>query len=865
MRLAAMAGRMRRSASNGAAPWGVQRVPASFATIIIINRHQAGPATRPAAESRMRLLHPRAALLAALLALFTAPAAARAQAGTVTGTVVETPSGRPLPAVTVTLRSAADSTRAFGGTTDAAGRFRIANVAAGRYTLTATLLAHAPYRRADVAVGVAGADLGTLQLAAATVRLEEVQVVTQTATAVVAADRTIYSTRDMPVAAGGMATDVLRSVPELEVPPTGGVQLRGTPAQIHLNGRPAPMQGESLELFLQQFPADRIERVEVIPNPTARFEAEGAGGIVNIVLKKDVDLGLSGNLFVNGGSQGDAGGGGRLTYQRGRLTLFGGGFGRRSDRRTSNYDLRQNLLADPITLLETDGWNDREGLSGNLDLTTEWKLTERSTLRGEASAWRNGFDMDGRTVYTQMQSDSTPTLRYDRGTINENHRLNTSLGAGIRHRFGPVDRDDHELSVDMRRQGGDSENLSRVRRRTLQQDGDPAELPIELTLDEYGENQRETELSAYYVRPFGEGGRIEAGYRWDVEETDEERVLDVFANEDEAAAGVATRTGFGFREVLHSGYATASRKLGAFSVQAGLRAEGARTRLTPVEADSAYENSFFSLFPSANVRWEAGGGRELRLSYSRRVRRPMVWVMNPINRSNDPLNRSVGNPDIDPSYTHSLSLDASWTKTFGTLRFSPYYRRTVDEWAQIRTVDAQGVATSTWRNLASTESYGTSLTASVRPIHGISGSASVSGSREVRNASNLASYYSGNSLRWSARANVSGNVTEKLAVQAMANYTPAYEVPQGRVSSSLMTHVGMRQQMMKDRVTINLMVTDPFDLYRSSFTNRDPTFVQIGRSRWSMRSAVLSASYSFGRPPRDRGRPREGDEGPPEN
>jgi hypothetical protein len=815
----------------------------------------------------MRLLDPRAIMLAALLALFAAPAALRAQAGTVTGTVVESPSGRPLAAATVTLRSAADSTRAAGGTTDAAGRFRIANVAAGRYTLTATLLGHAPYRRADVAVGAQGADLGTLQLAASTVRLEEVQVVTQTATAVVAADRTIYSTRDMPVAAGGMATDVLRSVPELEVPATGGVQLRGTPAQIHLNGRPAPMQGESLELFLQQFPADRIERIEVIPNPSARFEAEGAGGIVNIVLKKDVDLGLSGNLFVNGGSQGEAGGGGRLTYQRGRLTLFGGGFGRRSDRRTSNYDLRQNLLADPVTLLETDGWNDREGLSGNLDLTAEWKLTERSTLRGEMGMWRNGFDADGITAYTQMAADSTVTLRYDRGSVNENSRLSGNYSAGIRHRFGPPDRDDHELSLDVTRQGGDGENFSRVRRRTLGLDGDPTDLPIELTLDEYSDGQRETEVSAYYVRPFGEGGRVEAGYRWDVEETDESRALDVFADEDEPGAIVATRTGFDYREVLHSGYATASRKLGAVSLQAGLRAEGAQTRLTPAESDSVYENTYFSLFPSANLRWELSGGRELRLAYSRRVRRPMVWVMNPINRSNDPLNRFVGNPDIDPSYTHSLSLDASWTRTFGTIRFSPYYRRTLDEWSQIRTVDAQGVATSTWQNLASTESYGTSLTVSVRPVHGISGNVSVSGSREIRNASNLAVNYSGDNLRWSARANVSGNVTEKLAVQAMANYTPAFEVPQGRVSSSLMTHVGMRQQLMNDRVTLNLMVTDPFDLYRSSFTNRDPTFVQIGRSRWSARAAVLSASYSFGRPPRDRGRPRESDssDGPPEN
>ena len=815
----------------------------------------------------MRSLAHRAALAAALLACFADPAAARAQGGTVTGTVVESPSGRPLAAVTVTLRSAADTTRAVGASTDAAGRFRIVNVAPGTYTLQAARLGFSPYRRAGVAVQAGESELGSIQLASATLQLEEVRVVTQAAAAVVAADRTIYSTRDMPVAAGGMATDVLRSVAELEVPPTGGVQLRGTPAQIHLNGRPAPMQGESLELFLQQFPADRIERIEVIPNPSARFEAEGAGGIVNIVLKKDVDLGLSGNLSVNAGSQGEAGAGGRLTYQRGRLTLFGGGFGRRSDRRTNSYDLRENLLADPVTRLETDGWNDREGLSGNLDLTAEWKLTERSTLRGEMGMWRNGFDMDGLTVYTEMEGDGTPTLRYDRGTINANRRLNASASAGVRHRFGPANRDDHELSFDVRRRSGDSENRSRVRRRALGLDGEPQALPVELTRDWYDESEGRTELSAYYVRPFGQGGRIEAGYRGEVQDTDEARALDIFSDEDESAATVSTLTGFGYREVLHSAYATASRTMGRVSAQVGLRAERADTRLTLAETDSVYENDFFSLFPSANIRWDVGGGRELRLAYSRRVRRPQVWVLNPVNRSTDPLNRFVGNPEIEPQYTHSLSLDASWTNTFGTLRFSPYYRRTVDEWTQIRTVDTLGVATSSWQNLASTESYGTSLTASLRPVRGISGSTSVSGSREVRDASNLLTDYSGRNLRWSARTNLSAKVTESLAVQAMANYTPAYEVAQGRISSSLMTHMGMRQQLMKDRMTINLMMTDPFDLYRSSFTTRDPTHVQIGRSRWRARAAVLSASYSFGRPPRDRGRPRneEPSDGPPEN
>ncbi len=789
----------------------------------------------------------RAALPAALL--LSAPAVTAAQSGVVSGVVADS-AGRPLSAVTVAIQSGA--ARVASGRSGADGAFRIAGVAPGRYTLLASLLGYATHRATEVVVPAGGGavQVGTVRLRPAPLLLQELTVSTERSNVGVAADRNIYTTRDMPVSSGGVATDVLRSVPELEVDVEGGVQLRGTSAQIHVNGRPAAMSGEALQLFLQQLPADRIDRVEVMANPSARYEAEGAGGIVNVVLKKDVELGTSGSVFATGGTRGEAGLGGRVSRQRGALSLSGAGFLRRSSRSTSSYDLRQNLLADPTTFLRQDSGGDRDALAGSLEGSAELRLGERWTTWAEASLFRSGFDADALTVYTRMDEALDPVSRFDRLSVDRGRQLSFDGTLGLRRTFGG---DDHELTLEVDAELGDEDERRRIVRRALALTGSEAD-PTDLTLEDVEEGEREVALELDYVRPWGQGGKIEAGYRARLADTDEERAGAVHPGGQEGAAPELDVTGYDLRERVHSAYVTLARGFGPLLVQGGLRAEHASLRLEPLEGGTV-ERSHPDLFPSANLRYDLGGGREVRLSYARRIRRPRAWVLSPVNRSSDPLTRVVGNPELQPQDVHSVTFEAGWSGALGSLRLSPYYRRTVDEWTQIRRVDAQGVSTRTWDNLASVDAYGSSVTASLRPTRGISGHVSVSGAREVRHGGDLSvADASGTSMRWNVRGNVSARASRTLALQGMMFWSPARDVPQGRVSSMLMTHVGARQQLLGERLTVNLMVTDPLDLQRTSFEARDPTFLQVGRSSFRARSGVLTLTYTFGRAARARDR-----------
>lgn len=193
--------------------------------------------------------------------------------------------GRPVVGASVAARSVADTTRIVGALSGQDGGFRV-DAAPGEYRVRISHLGYQSLdRTARIGSGATTVDLGTLELVSAAIAIEGVTAEGERSSVVIQADRTIHRMSEMPAISGGVATDALRSVPDLDVDLEGKVTLRGASPRIHINGRPTPMTGEALERFLQQLPSDRIDRVEVMPNPSARYEAEGVGGIVNIVLK----------------------------------------------------------------------------------------------------------------------------------------------------------------------------------------------------------------------------------------------------------------------------------------------------------------------------------------------------------------------------------------------------------------------------------------------------------------------------------------------------------------------------------------------------------------------------------------------------
>jgi hypothetical protein len=522
--------------------------------------------------------------------------------------------------------------------------------------------------------------------------------------------------------------------------------------------------------------------------------------------------------------------------------LNGSGSLRASDQATTGYDLRQNLRDDPYTFLRQDNWSDQSRLSGNGRLSTEYRLSERSLLRGRGSFSGFGSDSEGSTTTTHLDHLEEPTQRYDRRSLSESRRRALDFMLGFSHAFEP---ERHTLEIEVGGRAGRNRNDRRFETEFELIDAADPLRPADLMLEDLLDRNRELSLRVDYVRPWGPDGQLEFGYRGSLENQEDNRVLEQFQDAPGGESVEVSRRGFEHDETFHSGYLTLARRFGPIGVQVGSRARWSETHFE-VPTGEAFETSGLDFFPSANLTYEFERGRRLRFSYSRRTRRPPPSRLNPIDQSTDPLNRSVGNPDLEPQYTHSFGLDASASMPWGTLRLSPYYRRVTNDWARIQTVDDDGSSTRTWENLASQDQYGASLTTSVRGPGGWGGFASLNGRGERRDASNLAATIAQHSFYWSVRGNLSGQIIGGLGARANLSYTPARDVAQGRVGSRVDSSIGLRQRLLEGRLSLSLTAQDPFDISHSTFESRDPTFVQLGRSQLTRRSVRLGAAYNFG-------------------
>ncbi|WP_412069325.1 TonB-dependent receptor domain-containing protein [Rubrivirga sp. IMCC43871] len=814
-------------------------------------------------------------LLLAALALVAGAATAQTDYA-IEGRVVDAESGAPVEAATVAVwrvsaRAGVEPYLETGGATDARGAFRVAGLARGRYYVVASFVGTAPARTDTLRLAPDSpvADVGELVLVADAEALANVDVLAERDRVQIQVDRTVYRISDDPLLSGASTSEALETIPSVEIDVDGNVALRGNGNVVVLiDGRPAPVGRDFIGVYLQSLPANAVESVEVVPNPSAAYRPDGSAGILNIVLKKDTELGVGGALAAGGDTQGGYNGSALVTLGRGAWRLAATAGVRAGSRDTDGDRFRINRFlgedATEITQL-TESANERS--SALLNLSADWAMTPQTTVTASASgSLRDGAETD-RTATLEALGGSTlsDVLRLGDGASDGS---SASLRLGLRHDFEGVSSEAESGGGGRRggrggggrggrgRDGGSrvalgTHGLSVDVRATTSANTDLT------TFTEGGLVDQQTEsdgtdnglsIQADYARPLGET-RLELGLRSEIDSADDDfRVSSLV--DGVLAPDPGLTNAYTLDEQVHAAYLQLARQVGPVAVQAGLRGEIASRSF--ILGGEAFEVDYQSLFPSASVALDLAEATVLRASYSRRIDRPRGRELNPFPSADDPLNIRVGNPNLRPEYTDAIEVGVVRQTDWGSLTVTPYLRHTTDVVRRFQSVDEFGVTTSSFRNLDSATSTGVESVIAYQADGSVRGFLSLEGYRRSTDGANVETGLASDAFGWGGRLNANWAVGDRLGIgaldlQSTVFYTAPQDTEQGRIGSRVFFDVGLRQRLWDGRGSLSLRARDPFGWAGIDFVQDDARLYQTVSRSFGRSQVGLTLTYAFGR------------------
>ena len=784
-----------------------------------------------------------------------------AGSGEVKGTIVDQKSSAPVARASVTVRNKATSALVTGAIAGPNGAFRVQGLRPGAYTLRITFLGFAP-KMQDVAIAPAApiVDVGTVQLTRVAVALGQVEVVEKQDAVTIEPDRNTYRAKDVAPAATN-ASQVLEATPSVTVDADGKVSLRGNEnVAIQINGRPAPISGQQLGAYLKSLPAGILDRVEVVPNPSAKYDPEGMAGIINIVLKQNVDLGISAGLTVGAATKDKYNASGNLGYQVGKLTTFSN-LGIFSDKRNVigindrlRYDAAKALFA--VTEQDIDGNNGFKG--ENFSTNVDYKLNARDVLSNAISFNHRRATDDSRSDYLELNGSRTPTDRYLRPRDNASKGINFDYTTALKRTFEPRK---HELNGELRFNRSHDEDATEIWRQALSSSGEPSGSQIQRQTDDVDAVTKQLTAQLDYTRPLGKT-KLETGYKGTGRWLDRDYVVMKDSLGDGQWLRSSLSNAFTFNEQVQAGYAVLSRPVGKLEAQAGLRAEYANRDFKL--AAQSYPYDYVSFFPSGILNYNLTPSTQAKVSYSRRIRRPGTQELNPFPSFFDVQNVFIGNPALNPEYTDAYELGFTKSGKFGNLQLSPFYRHTTNVIRFIintdDVVDGRSVTTISFKNLAVANSWGADVNGSLRLGKRFTGFAGGNVFKIVTEGGSTTSIAGTDAVTWMLRFNGTYDVTPTVSLQGFTLYRAPMKVEGGRMSAQKFTNFTVRKKLDGDKASVSLRVSDPFNTGKFRVEAGTSTLTQITERNFGNRAAYLTFQWNYGQQPRVR-QPRPEDNG----
>ncbi len=787
--------------------------------------------------------------------LFILPVSAQKASFTISGKVIDATNESPLEFATVALLKAVDSTVITGTMTDTEGSFNL-SVAAGDYMLNVKFLGFESKYITTISLSEENPsfDAGNIALAEKTTTLDAVEITSKKSRMEFDLDKRVFNVGQDLSNLGGNASDLMDNIPSISTDIDGNVSLRGSQnVRILINGRPSGMtSGDAL----QQLPADLIEKVEIITNPGARYEAEGTAGIINIVLKKNRRQRWNGSLNAAAGHPASHNLSANINYREKKLNWFANLGARYRDQPREAYEHRElyeNGALDRI--VDQDEISYRKGISGNLRFGADYNLDEKTVLTGSIMYRRENGDNTRDIEYLYFNNESVLQNTSLRNTIEDEDEEGLDYNLRFDKEFGK----DHKLTASVVYTSESETEAMDATEEFFNADGVLQDSDL-LQRIENGEDEKEWDIRLDYVRPMGKDGKFEVGYRSGIRHIDTRYKVEEFDPEfNDWIILPDLSNEFDYDENIHAVYSSYGTDLGKFNYQIGLRTEYTDVVTLLRNTNEKNDRDYINVFPSAFLNYEVNEGNAMQVNYSRRIRRPRFWDLNPFFNYANPLSVRSGNPNLNPEFANSFEVSyiKSWDKA--SLSSSIYYRHTEDVIIRINRVGEDNVNRSMPENLATQNDVGAEFALNMNPVQGWDLTLSTNVFRGEINGENLGFARQTVFTSWTSRLNTRFDFLKKYQGQIMVNYRGPEKTPQGVRRDFLFTDAAISRDILNKKATVSLRMSNLFNVkYR--YEAEGEGFFLYREGQWrAVRQLYLNVTYRINQRKRTQRGGRGGD------
>lgn len=769
----------------------------------------------------------------------------------ISGKIIDQETRQPLEYATIVLTSVS-SKKITGGLTNDKGEYNI-TIPKGKYNISIEFISFKTYHISNKVINE-NTDFGTILLTVDSENLDEIEIIAEKTTVEIRLDKKIYNVGKDLTVRGGTASDVLDNVPSVSVDVEGNVALRGNDnVRILINGKPSGLVGLNSTEALRQLPAEAIEKVEVITSPSARYDAEGTAGILNIILRRSKLEGLNGAITTNIAYPNSAGISGNLNYRIGDFNFF----------TTSGYSYREspgnsftstNYINNSNLLFEEERKFDRTSKGYNINAGVEWYLNKTTSIT--TSILYQNRDQKRNTTNNIFQRDAnaieTRTFRLDQ-QVEDDNTIQYSINFDKRFK-----KDGERLTFDFQYEESNEDEDA-----LITQDG------IEKENVKIIENQEKILLQTDYVLPIRENSQFELGYRGNF------NTLNTDYKVEDIVSGVpilntSLSNNLIYKEYINAFYTQYGSKIKKFSYLLGLRMEATQITIDQLTSNEHEVKNYTKFFPTINLGYEINENQSIMLGYNRRIRRPRSRNINPFPSRSSATNLYVGNPNLDPSFSNGIDL--GYLNRLGklTLNSSIYYQHATGVFSRItedtgETTIIGGEEISIIRtipiNLASNDRYGFEFNITYSPSRKWRLNGSFNLFKSVVKGEYEGQNFDADNTSWNIRLNNKITLPGKIDWQTRISYRGPRVNAQNKRKGVFISNLAFSKDLFKEKASLAFNINDVFNSGKSITETVVPNFfTRTNEFQWRQRSYTLSFTYRFKQEKKRQERNRNGED-----